>query len=42
MKGEDLIGYLVPSYFDVMGYEIVIIQDAEGNLITLKIVNYEG
>jgi hypothetical protein len=26
----------------VMGYEIVIIQDTEGNLITLKIVNYEG
>ena len=28
---------LVPSYFDIKGYEILILQDKYGNLITIKI-----
>ena len=39
MEG-DLFSMLVPSYFDINGYEIVIIQDSEGELLTLKIIEY--
>jgi hypothetical protein len=41
MKGEDIIfELLVPSYFEVGGYEIVILQDPEGELLTLKVIKY--
>jgi len=38
---DDLFSFIVPSYFDVGGYEIVIIQDSNGELLTLKIIEYE-
>jgi len=38
--GKDLFSMLVPSYFDINGYEIVVIQDPQGELLTLKIVEY--
>ena len=41
MKGEDLFSYLVPSYFDIGGYEIVILQNPNGELLTIKIGCYE-
>lgn len=41
MKGEDLFSYLVPSYFDIGGYEIVILQNPNGELLTIKIECYE-
>ena len=43
MKGEklDLFELIVPSYFDVGGYEIIILQSPEGDLLTLKIAQYE-
>lgn len=31
--------YLVPSYFSIGPYEIVVIQDPKGNALTIKI-NY--
>ena len=37
----DIFDMLVPSYFDIEGYEIIIIQDSQGELLTLKIVQYE-
>ena len=37
----DIFDMLVPSYFDIGGCEIVIIQDSQGELLTLKIVQYE-
>tara|TARA_R110000765_G_scaffold33034_1_gene76033 strand:- start:158 stop:286 length:129 start_codon:yes stop_codon:yes gene_type:complete len=42
MKGEDVFDIIVPSYFEVDNYEIVVLQDPEGNLLTLKIEEYEG
>ena len=41
MKGEDLFSYLVPSYFDIGGCEIVILQNPNGELLTIKIECYE-
>ena len=41
MKELDIFAMLVPSYFDVGGYELIIIQDPDGNLLTLKISQYE-
>tara|TARA_R110002167_G_scaffold82645_5_gene225423 strand:- start:863 stop:985 length:123 start_codon:yes stop_codon:yes gene_type:complete len=38
MKGIDL---LVPSYFEVGGYEIIILQTPDGDLLTLRIEEYE-
>ena len=37
----DLFELIVPSYFDVGGYEIIILQNPEGDLLTLKIAQYE-
>ena len=37
----DIFKHLVPSYFEVGDLEIVIIQDPEGKLLTLKINLYE-
>jgi hypothetical protein len=37
----DIFKYLVPSYFEIDGIEIVIIQDPEGKLLKLKINMYE-
>tara|TARA_R110002020_G_scaffold321254_3_gene537180 strand:- start:578 stop:703 length:126 start_codon:yes stop_codon:yes gene_type:complete len=39
---DDFFSMLVPSYFDINGCEIIVIQDAEGNLLTLKIVEYDN
>jgi len=41
MTSDDLFSILVPSYFDINGYEIIIIQDPQGNLLTLKIAEYD-
>ena len=41
MKGEDIFEMLVPSYFEVGDYEIVVLQDPEGELLTLKVIKYE-
>ena len=37
----DLFKLIVPSYFDVGGYEIIILQNPEGDLLTLKVSQYE-
>jgi hypothetical protein len=42
MTSDSLFDLLVPSYFEIESYEIVILQDPEGNLLTLKIAKYEG
>jgi len=42
MKADYLFSIIVPSYFSIGVYEIVILQDSEGNLLTLKIEEYEG
>ena len=34
---DDMYNYIVPSYFSIGVYEIVILQDPYGNLLTLKI-----
>lgn len=41
MNTDDVFSMLVPSYFEVAGYEIVVLQDPQGNLLTLKIAEYE-
>ena len=43
MKADDdsIFSYLVPTYFNVGVYEIVILQDPFGNALTIKI-NYNG
>ena len=38
---DTIFGYLVPTYFDIRGYEIVVLQDPYGNVLTIKI-NYNG
>lgn len=42
MTSDDLFSILVPSYFEIGKYEIVVLQDGEGNLLTLKISEYAG
>ena len=37
----DIFEFLVPSYFDIEGYEIIILQNPEGELLTLKITQYD-
>ena len=39
---EDIFDLIVPSYFDIGGYEIIILQNPEGDLLTLKIAQYDG
>ena len=34
---DDIYNYLVPSYFDVGEYEIVILQDPYGNILNIRI-----
>tara|TARA_R110002020_G_scaffold109623_1_gene253580 strand:- start:1058 stop:1183 length:126 start_codon:yes stop_codon:yes gene_type:complete len=41
MTKLDIFEFLVPSYFDIEGYEIIILQNPEGDLLTLKIMQYE-
>ena len=45
MRGTTLLNYLVPSYFEVSDYlyiyDILILQDGSGNLITIKIEQHE-
>ena len=36
-KIDDIYNYIVPSYFSVGEYEIVILQDPYGALLTLRI-----
>ena len=36
----DVYNYLVPSYFEVGDFEIVVLQDPNGELLTLKINTY--
>ena len=38
---DNLFDVLVPSYFEVGNYEIIILQNSHGDLITLKIQEYE-
>jgi|TARA_R100000084_G_scaffold107580_1_gene67946 hypothetical protein len=33
--------FIVPSYFDLNGMEIIIIQDRFGNCLSIKINHYE-
>tara|TARA_R110000824_G_scaffold87704_1_gene216093 strand:+ start:308 stop:439 length:132 start_codon:yes stop_codon:yes gene_type:complete len=40
MKGIDLFETIVPSYFEVGGYEIIILQTPNGDLLTLRIEEY--
>ena len=42
MTSDSLFSALVPSYFEIGIYEIVVLQDSQGNLLTLKIAKYEG
>tara|TARA_R100001198_G_C5135079_1_gene151499 strand:+ start:438 stop:563 length:126 start_codon:yes stop_codon:yes gene_type:complete len=38
---DNLLDFLVPSYFTVGNYEIIILQNGEGDLLTLKIHEYD-
>ena len=38
---KNIFDALVPSYFDVGPYEIIILQDSDGELINLNIQYYE-
>tara|TARA_R110002012_G_scaffold7040_1_gene33315 strand:+ start:3554 stop:3682 length:129 start_codon:yes stop_codon:yes gene_type:complete len=38
---DNLFDMLVPSYYEVGNYEIIILQNPQGDLITLKIQEYE-
>lgn len=40
LQDDKIFSYLVPSYFSVGPYEIVVLQDPEGNALTIKI-NYD-
>ena len=37
LKMDDIYSYLVPSYFNVGEYEIIILQNPEGDVLTIKI-----
>ena len=37
MKIDDMYNYIVPSYFSIGEYEIVILQVPYGTLLTLRI-----
>tara|TARA_R110000744_G_scaffold3878_8_gene14265 strand:- start:1879 stop:1995 length:117 start_codon:yes stop_codon:yes gene_type:complete len=37
----DVFDEIVPSYFEIGDIEIVILQDSQGNLLTVKINFYE-
>ena len=45
MRDSSLFNYLVPSYFEVSDYlfiyDIVILQDGNGNLITIQIDQHD-
>ena len=41
MRGDDLFDFLVPSYFDIDMYEILILQNPYGDLITIKVERYD-
>tara|TARA_Y100000361_G_scaffold124451_1_gene117558 strand:- start:522 stop:644 length:123 start_codon:yes stop_codon:yes gene_type:complete len=38
---DNILDILVPSYFEVGPYEIIILQNPSGDLITLKIEKYD-
>lgn len=40
LQDDKIFSYLVPSYFSVGPYEIVVLQNPEGDCITIKI-NYD-
>ena len=37
---DRLLDVFVPTYFEVGDYEIIILQNSEGDLITIKITDY--
>jgi hypothetical protein len=37
---DSIFDMFVPTYFEVGDYEIIILQNPEGDLITLKITEY--
>ena len=37
---DSVLDIFVPTYFEVGDYEIIILQNPEGDLITLKITEY--
>jgi len=39
---DSLFDILVPTYYEVGNYEIIILQNPQGDLITLKIQEYES
>ena len=41
MTDNDFFSMLVPTYFEIGGCEIIIIQDSNGDLLTLKIIEYD-
>lgn len=41
IQDDPIFSYFVPTYFTVGAYEIVILQDPQGNALTIKI-SYDG
>ena len=41
LQDDKIFSYLVPSYFTVGPYDIVIIQDPDGHALTIKINSNE-
>jgi len=41
LEDDSIFGYIVPTYFNVGKYEIVVLQDPQGNALTIKI-SYDG
>ena len=39
---DTIFDTVVPSYFEVGDYEIIILQNPEGDLITLRVEVYES
>ena len=39
---DSIFDTFVPSYFEVGNYEIIILQNPEGDLITLKVEIYDS
>ena len=37
MEIDDAYNYVVPSYFKIGDYEIIILQKPDGDLITIKV-----
>ena len=37
MKIDDVYNYIVPTYFQIGDYEIVILQNPEGDVLTIRV-----